>query len=471
MQTTRRMSGRTIIAALVFLALAGITVSAICRPSRAAAAAAAEAKDAAPAEQPRYVGMKACLACHAKVAEGWADAGHGKALSDPALPEDELGCEACHGPGSIHVGSLGKKQIPEPCQDVAKGEAVCAKCHLREEGSKLPEAWPNLRSRHWQRTLHARQGTSCLSCHQVHGGAPRALKQAPEELCLSCHKAVVNDQEGGFTHDPVAKGQCLLCHLPHGGAARHNLVDKPATACLKCHPAGEALQKPHSQYAVAEADCLSCHNPHSFDRERKLVRKSEHQPFAERKCEICHLPSEGSAAPALIKPQKQLCLGCHPAEKIMPAKRPDGRPMVQHPPVEQGLCTTCHNPHASDHGKLVKDRLDYACFLCHGKIEDATLQPKQHKPVATGNCLLCHQAHVSAEPKLLTKPPVDACQPCHGTQMKFSHPVGMRDGKPVLDPNTKQMLVCARCHAVHGSKLDNLMPREVDDLCRECHKH
>jgi predicted CXXCH cytochrome family protein len=118
----------------------------------------------------------------------------------------------------------------------------------------------------------------------------------------------------------------------------------------------------------------------------------------------------------------------------------------------------------------MKDRLNNVCFACHSKIEAATLLPVQHKPVAEGNCLLCHQPHVSPYQRLLRKSPLQECLPCHATQMRFSHPVGMVAGKPVIDPTSGKMLVCSRCHAIHGSETANLLPMEENDLCRSCHQ-
>ena len=155
----------------------------------------------------------------------------------------------------------------------------------------------------------------------------------------------------------------------------------------------------------------------------------------------------------------------------MPAKGPDGKPMQQHPPAQQGMCTTCHNPHATTRPALIKDQLNYVCFFCHSKIEDATRLPRKHKPVESGNCGLCHEPHVSAQENLLTKEPLHECEPCHGAEAKHTHPLGIRNGKPVLDPNTKRMVVCSRCHAVHGSSTEYLLPKEVNDLCRSCHTY
>lgn len=464
------------------LALSALAVMLLAWSSLSLLAAETDSPPAptAPAEaEPTYVGMATCAACHAKVAEGWTTGAHGKALISPDLPKEQQGCEGCHGAGSAHVGSMGKKPIAQPMKDAAQAEAACARCHEREEavkkpstegGATEPKPWPNLNARDWGRTLHARRGISCTACHKLHGGTDRALRQPAGELCLSCHKSLINEKADGYTHSPVAKAQCLLCHLPHGGPGRHSLVAKPSSTCLTCHPAGETLQKPHGEYAVAESDCMSCHNPHSFDRDRKLIRKTEHAAFAPRKCEICHKPSEGTAPPALIKSQKELCLSCHPADKVIPAKGSDGKPLVQHPPAKQGLCTSCHSPHASDREHQLRDRTDQLCFPCHSKVAAQTELPKQHKPVTTGDCMLCHKPHVSPNDSLLTQTPAKQCEPCHTTQGKFSHPVVVRNDKPLLSPVTGKLLVCASCHDIHGSKLQYLLPNEEGALCRSCHK-
>lgn len=426
----------------------------------------------APAPPPaKYVGSEVCLPCHKEAAKSWADSAHGKGLTAADLPEANRGCEACHGPGSDHVGSMGKTKIGVVFSDKdAPVEAACGKCHIREGDAGVPDTGRRIDPKYWRRSLHARQQASCLTCHKIHGGEGRALKQPPEALCLSCHGSVVN-KDGPYTHQPVAQGKCLLCHVPHGGAPRHNLADDVAGTCRSCHrPEGEKFAAAHSGYGVAQSNCLSCHSAHSFDREHGLLAKNQHPLFAERKCEACHTPSVGDAVPELRKPAKELCLTCHSASKIRPTKGPDGKPLVQHPPVQQGLCTTCHSPHASAYPAELKDRTDYVCFFCHAKVETATRQPYSHKPVATGNCLLCHRGHVSPEAKLLTKESISLCVSCHTTQGKLTHPVGLWKGKMVRDPATGAPVVCARCHAVHGSAFPAILPSEEDALCRGCHK-
>jgi predicted CXXCH cytochrome family protein len=261
----------------------------------------------------------------------------------------------------------------------------------------------------------------------------------------------------------------MLCHNPHGSGVPNDVVQTIGDSCRSCHPVGApGFADAHAKYSMEQSSCVSCHNPHSFDRGKALLGKNQHTPFAARRCNVCHQGGAGSR-PSLIKPQKELCLGCHPASSIMPAKNAAGAPMVQHGPVTQGLCTTCHNPHATDHPNHLKAKLDQTCFVCHGKVEEATLSLHEHAPVATGNCLLCHEGHTSPEAHLLNRPPIQLCESCHTTQGRFSHPVGLLNGRTVRDPNTGGMLVCASCHAVHGSDTGYLLPQEETALCRSCH--
>ncbi len=437
--------------------------------TRSRGAGAPEPPAAAPAAT--YIGSEACKACHAAVAQKWDAAAHGKALSDTSLPPEARGCEACHGPGSGHAGSMGKNPIGESFSQAPADriEQACGKCHLPDK-SGATSAAPALSAKYWHRTSHARQGTSCLTCHQAHGDSQRLLRKPPSELCRECHPQVINKPDG-YTHRPVAEGQCLLCHTPHGGPARHNLLDKVSDACLACHkPGAPGFAAAHSGYAVEQGDCLSCHNPHSFDKGSALLGKTEHAPFAARQCAVCHGSPVPGAAPQLVKPAKDLCLGCHPAAKATSDVGATGEPLVKHPPVEQGLCTQCHNPHASDQPKQMRDRTDYVCFACHSTIEEDTQSRYQHSPVSSGDCLLCHRGHGSPQPHLLTQESVALCNSCHKTQGSFSHPVGTWKGKPIHDPNTKQIMTCARCHAVHGSQLPSILAKEEDTLCRGCHK-
>src|SRR5664280_3617791 len=61
-----------------------------------------------------------------------------------------------------------------------------------------------------------------------------------------------------------------------------------------------------------------------------------HPPFSDHKCGECH---ESKYSVRLKGPQKQVCFECH--DDFLAHKK------VVHQPVDNGECTSCHDPHES----------------------------------------------------------------------------------------------------------------------------
>jgi len=99
-----------------------------------------------------------------------------------------------------------------------------------------------------------RGGMSCLSCHQLHGGAPNKLL-APDKVgaegCRPCHAEHFDQLAAHTHHAPGSPGSdCLGCHMPYAsygllGATRSHRIDSPRAtgvdtrdrpnACNLCH--------------------------------------------------------------------------------------------------------------------------------------------------------------------------------------------------------------------------------------------
>ena len=112
-----------------------------------------------------YVGSEACRGCHTAAYEWWRSTKHGRAydtlvkvnkqfnlscvgchvvgyqkpggstvthLGDSGVLKD-VGCESCHGPGSLHVQSSGDTQfvIKDP------SEGTCVTCHNHEHSERF----------------------------------------------------------------------------------------------------------------------------------------------------------------------------------------------------------------------------------------------------------------------------------------------------------------------------------------------
>lgn len=169
-----------------------------------------------------FVGSKKCAECHQEITSDFHDATHSRlALKD--VKGVDIGCESCHGGGSVHVKSGGGKgTIVNPSQS----PETCFQCHLDKRGEfSLPHAHPVLAGQ-----------MSCNDCHNPHKGhvvtRTGADLQTPNETCTQCHTA----QKGPFLfkHQAMEEG-CTTCHNPHGTVNQKMLIARDANLCLKCH--------------------------------------------------------------------------------------------------------------------------------------------------------------------------------------------------------------------------------------------
>ena len=204
--------------------------------------------------------------------------------------------------------------------------------------------------------------------------------------CKSCHEPAVNPV---FEHTKHAKLEqsCATCH---DGAAEH-LAGGPAPTlktknakelnalCLTCHEKANQASFLSSMHARRNVACTSCHSVHNsksekallktrldadtcyscHQRQRALSMRTSHHPVREGKiaCSSCHNPHEGSR-PGMIKAdsKNELCYTCH-AEKRGPF-------LFEHAPVKED-CVTCHEPHGSNHSRLLAQKTPNLCWNCH----------------------------------------------------------------------------------------------------------
>ena len=204
-----------------------------------------------------------CLVCHTTDYEKRYDPKTDTFASRWA--EDNVSCQACHGPGDRHVEwetklrGAGDKPLSPPREphaltvdirgaDARRKTELCAPCHLRRseltprpapgeplldnylpsllveglyypDGQQLEEVYVD---GSFRQSLMFQRGVTCTDCHNAHTGK---LKLPGNAVCVQCHKPDPNPSfptaAGNFEspkhhfHKDGSKGAlCVPCHMP-----------------------------------------------------------------------------------------------------------------------------------------------------------------------------------------------------------------------------------------------------------------
>lgn len=217
-------------------------------------------------------------------------------------------------------------------------------------------------------------------------------------------------------------------------------------------------------FAGQDSSCLNCH------AEFKKQSKDSHSSLTIG-CNACHVIVQDKKHPhqkdsvKLVRDVPDLCFGCH--------KKSNFQNTDTHPPVAEGKCTSCHNPHGSIFGKLLICDPPELCYGCHNK---ADYTKKYVHPVIIGRRCDCHNPHASNYPYLLSTTINEGCIGCHKAKGSGNHVVSLPKGKthPIEgtgpgNRNTQKKISCATCHNPHSSDYRKLFPKT--SMCRICHKY
>jgi DmsE family decaheme c-type cytochrome len=250
-----------------------------------------------------YVGDETCTTCHDDAATAYAKTIHARALADASRPESERGCEACHGPGSVHAEEGGGKGVGGlrefvPEESAAARSRACLGCHGGRD-----------RLHEFLSGGHAMSRVACTDCHRLHTGRPPALLAvAPPALCDGCHQDVAASFALPERHKvPEGVLGCLDCHEPHGTHDRAMLRDDEDRLCTTCHA---DVQGPFvfEHAGLVTEGCTRCHEPHGSVNRHLLLRQQtaqlclechtstprDHVQPAFRDCTRCHVAIHGS---------------------------------------------------------------------------------------------------------------------------------------------------------------------------------
>jgi DmsE family decaheme c-type cytochrome len=232
-----------------------------------------------------------CVSCHPTAHPRMAESGHAD------LKAAGRACQECHGPGSLHAASGGRREwILEPRRlEAAEADRSCNACHAKGDR-------PLLR---WTCSEHRLEGVSCASCHAPNEPLGRTLRKPDPQLCLECHQDTGGEFRLPSRHRVHEKEmRCADCHDPHGNEAGLRRFDLVRDACLRCHPEkGGPFVYEHGARLVE--GCVACHRPHGSPHPRLLPTRD-----ARTTCLSCHpdLPVSHEQKPGSVYRD---CLKCH----------------------------------------------------------------------------------------------------------------------------------------------------------------
>jgi DmsE family decaheme c-type cytochrome len=203
--------------------------------------------------------------------------------------------------------------------------------------------------------------------------------------------------------------------------------------------------------------CLSCHT----DFSATLQQASVHPPVSAGQCADCHDPHASEHGKLLEASPREICVTCH--GDILPEQA-----RSVHEVARSGECTSCHDPHASPHPSMLVQPGNGTCLACHDDLARALAAATyKHSPVEK-SCLTCHDPHASVDqPAMLKKDERVLCTGCHATGREFF--VKAHRGYPVAEAR------CTSCHDPHGSSNRGSLwatvhPPVASGLCDQCHQ-
>ena len=399
---------------------------------------------------------KLCLNCHNDFEEKLKS----KFVHTPVKTAE---CSGCHNP---HTSAHGKLLD-------ASTSTICLKCH----DDVIPK-----KAISTHKVAVEGNCVKCHDPHASNNKGN--LLKAGNELCISCHKTLGDAiAKVKFKHSPVESG-CLNCHDPHGSEKSAHLLKSPVPGlCVECHkPDSPRFVSQHVDYPVAKANCVSCHNPHGSNM-GGILFDTVHAPVANKRCNQCHDAATSPTPFKTRRPGFELCRGCHSSMMNETfSKNRVHWPLVDETGClhcheahassqkkllkaeEANLCGTCHKDTMERQMRLAeKEKQEKAASK--GRVEKGAFT---HDPIQNGNCTACHSPHASDNVNLMSQASIiDGCGTCHDWLKHSSHPTGEK----YPDPRNKNLKMdCLSCHRSHGTGYRYMITfPAVTDLCVQCH--
>ena len=194
-----------------------------------------------------------------------------------------------------------------------------------------------------------KQEELCKQCHDMSVNEVEGVKfkQREDSNCYICHSSMMDKKK---QHAPSVNWVCTSCH--NGTVAKINSTDVGKSKYLAPNPIREV--------------CLDCHKE---VKEELEDNRYQHYPFAFGSCNRCHDSHATQNNFVLRNPAWDLCKTCHKYKADKDDFLKEYRMLEKHPldPIKTGKefsCVSCHHPHVSNEGFLLREGYDDDRKIC-----------------------------------------------------------------------------------------------------------
>jgi len=245
-----------------------------------------------------YVGNDRCLECHEEIGSDFKKNIHNR-LADFEVGRLVKGCEACHGPGSLHLENAEDEKAIFRYKKLSTDEVaeLCMSCHREQTIA-------------WAGSAHSSHDAGCLNCHKMHQSPEKKLLRTGEmDVCYACHREK-QAQMSFPSHHPIREGKmkCSGCHSPHDPEKEYVSQGTVNDLCYNCHA---EYQGPFVyEHPPVSEDCSICHDPHGTVANNLL---KQNDPYLCLRCHRGHIYKSPSPVHPDAKQSVFLtaCIQCH----------------------------------------------------------------------------------------------------------------------------------------------------------------
>ena len=187
-----------------------------------------------------------CVTCHSGRVNAVPD--RDGLYRDPAFSELAIGCENCHGPGSLHVQKPASSNIVNPAKlSGSRADEICMNCHQAGDARAFQQG---------KTSEDVRPGIPLIDVLAIFK-IPSSLSKDRANDLLEHHSSM---QTSKCFQGSNGRLRCNTCHDPHARPTKTETTAYFDQKCLGCHTVS-SCKRAVAPGLHSGSGCADCHMP------------------------------------------------------------------------------------------------------------------------------------------------------------------------------------------------------------------